>query len=720
MDWPKRLLIVGSDPEGAAAIGARLRKSSWHPTPDVQAASGPAALERALRNPPFDAAVVLRGLEWAKPEAVRDALRSHLRATGFYEADSPEQFAEMATRAVEELHARNRRRAGFNAVPIGLWRGDLGGTIFDANDGFCRMLGRLPTTGSPTHWREIVADERELHYFLETMGTRGTVQDQPLTIRREDNRLLPTRLSAAVAHDGGWLIEGAITEIVRRAPDRIAEHAFAGMIEVSLPERRILWANEHFTALAGLRGEDAIGVDVRTCWHPSEHRRLNAELRQRLHHGPDAWEDERRLLHRNGGTSWVHVNGRLLRNGDGRATRAVLVIHDITARRRFETAQRAARQAAEGAAAAKDEFLAKLSHELRTPLAPALTASTMLADDESLSTQVRDDAELIRHNLECQARLLDDLLDLNRATTGQLRLRRSKFRLHAVLHDAAQVIRPDAEAKGVDLSSTCTDADELFVHADRTRIEQVAWNLLKNAVKFTPAGGRVTIECAAAGAGRVAFQVIDTGIGIERADLDRIFDAFAQGNRNGEETIHGKGAGLGLGLAVSRGIVQLHDGRLSVESDGVGRGSTFRVELASCEPPVGGEAETVEPPVVGARVLLVDDHTSTARLLGRLLRSHGYETSSATTLAEARRMVSGAPDAIVCDLMLPDGHGHDLANELSLTKNRPALLAVSGHGSPDDVRAALAAGFDAHLTKPAAPDVLMATLARLLRRRATK
>ena len=671
----------------------------------------------ATGGSPSDAAVVLRGPEWADVGSVVFAPHRARPDTEVLVADT---HKDAATPAGDYLPGV--APGDWTALPIGLWRADAGGTLLDVSVGFLRLLGLTPGDEPPRTLGDCFADPAEADRLLDRLRADGRVENFGAALARYDGRAVWASFDAAVSDAGGeWHVEGSAADRTAEHDARhaarpwedLAESAFAGLVEVAVSGQRVLRANGHFAALAGRPAGELAGTSLLDCWHPSDRRSVEKEWAARVEGGPDAWEAERRLVHRGGGVSWVHVAGRLVRGG---APRAVLVVHDVTARRRAEARQREARQVAEAAAAAKDDFLAQLSHELRVPLAPALTAATLLAGDGRLPDDARRDMEMVARNVAKQARLLDDLLDLGRATSGKLRLRQQRFDLAGVLNEAVQIARPDADAKGVELTFACDDACVGVIDGDRTRVEQVAWNLLKNAVKFTPAGGAVRLACRAHGPGRVTFEVADTGVGIAPADLRRIFEPFAQADGNDETTTHGRAAGLGLGLAVARTIVRLHGGTLAAHSAGVGRGSVFTVTLPAVEGEAA-EAARASTPVAGARVLLVDDHTDTARLMARLLRRQGYETTTAATLGEAREMAAGRPDAVVCDLDLPDGTGHDLAHELAAGAGRPALLAVSGHGAAEDVRAALAAGFDAHLTKPVAPEVLLEQLARLLRRR---
>ena len=255
-------------------------------------------------------------------------------------------------------------------------------------------------------------------------------------------------------------------------------------------------------------------------------------------------------------------------------------IRDVTERKRAEEELRRAKEAAEEAGRAKDRFLATLSHELRTPLTPVLATIAYVETMPDLPAELREEFASIRRNVELEARLIDDLLDVTRIGQGKLELHREVVDAHAILRAALEVCQGEAEAKGLEVSLALR-AKVHHVWADPVRLQQVFWNLIKNAVKFTPAGGRISLRSADAGAGRLAIEVADTGVGIEPEALPRIFDAFEQGGT----AVTRRYGGLGLGLAIAKMLVELHGGSLTATSGGRAGGSLFRVELETIAPP---------------------------------------------------------------------------------------------------------------------------------------
>ena len=382
------------------------------------------------------------------------------------------------------------------------------------------------------------------------------------------------------------------------------------------------------------------------------------------------------------------------------------------ARRQSVEAERAARAEAERANRAKDHFLAVLSHELRTPLSPVLMSVSAMELDPQLPESLREDMALVRRNVELEARLIDDLLDLSRIAAGKLRLTPQPINLNALVNQVCDIVGPDIDEKGIRL--ICELAESLpAVVADQARLQQVLWNLLNNAAKFTPGGGEIHVTTSAHD-GRVRVDVRDTGIGIEGDVLGRMFDAFEQG----EMRLTRQFGGLGLGLAICKRLVELHDGRIWAQSDGPGRGAVFTVELPAAAHKPSGDVSSAPgdghaaPPL---RILLVEDHKSTADVLRRLLTRWGHSVHTAGTIAEALSLPLEPPfDILISDIGLPDGSGCDLVRALKKKADIRAI-ALSGYGMEDDVRKSHDAGFDDHIVKPPNVVQLQLALSRLAR-----
>jgi PAS domain S-box-containing protein len=379
-------------------------------------------------------------------------------------------------------------------------------------------------------------------------------------------------------------------------------------------------------------------------------------------------------------------------------------------RAQLYAAERRARTSAEASDRAKDQFLAVLSHELRTPLMPVISAAGMLENDALATAHVRRLAAMIRKNAELEARLIDDLLDLTRVSQGKLALQLEPVDAHATVRDVLRACAAELECKKLHLELELAAAEHM-VSADPARLQQVIWNLVKNAAKFSPAGSHLAIASANGAAGRLTLTVADQGIGIEPELLPRIFNAFEQGGSD----VTRRFGGLGLGLAISKAFIEAQGGTITATSAGPGCGATFAIDLPLAREAARAAPVAVAPePAPGRCILLVEDHEDTALLLAELLKMHGYTVKVAGTVASALRLAeSHAFDLVVSDLGLPDGTGLDLMRQLSMRHGVPGV-ALSGYGFDTDVRAARAAGFREHITKPVSPAVLLRVLARLL------
>jgi PAS domain S-box-containing protein len=429
----------------------------------------------------------------------------------------------------------------------------------------------------------------------------------------------------------------------------------------------------------------------------------------------ESWMDTptgRRAMH---GTCVPHVH-------EGEVQGFVVLLEDVTERRHAEAALREreaellqAKEEAEAANLAKDRFLATLSHELRTPLAPVLAVVSALQQDAGLAAEVQRGLAVVRKNVELEARLIDDLLDLTRISRGTLELQSEVVDLHQVIVSAFETLRlPEALAGRIALHTELAE-DAAPVWADPARLTQVLCNLLSNALKFTPEGGMVTVRSRRDGESW-AVEVADTGIGIEPERLATIFGAFDQGR---PETARRFG-GLGLGLTISRAILELHGGEIAAASAGPGRGATVTLRLPADLPPVEAavrpapeaEEQGAERPL---SILLVEDHADTAAALAELIRLMGHRVQVAGGVAEALAVAQEgpAPDLLISDLGLPDGSGLEVMRGFA-ARGVPGI-ALSGYGMEEDLERSRKAGFVRHLTKPVAFDRLARTLRDLTR-----
>lgn len=367
---------------------------------------------------------------------------------------------------------------------------------------------------------------------------------------------------------------------------------------------------------------------------------------------------------------------------------------------------------AQAASRAKDDFLAALSHELRTPLNPVLLIASEAAEDYSLPEKLRLNFETIRNNIELEARLIDDLLDLTRVTHGKMALQLVPAPIGRLIEDAIATSLDDIHNKELSLVREIRHSQKSIL-VDSARITQILWNLLKNAIKFTPPRGTITIRTYTRQEGdmeRLSIQVQDTGTGIKPENLGRIFNAFEQT----DGSITRQFGGLGLGLAISKAIAECHKGSLTATSDGVGRGSTFTLTLPFkiSEGVEMNEASLTEEnkhsdyvapiasPTHSLRILLVEDHPDTALSLGTILERRGHVVKIAGDVANGLKLAASQPfDLLISDLGLPDATGYDLMRQVRENYSVPGI-ALSGYGMGEDVRKCDEAGFSGHLVKP--------------------
>ena len=407
---------------------------------------------------------------------------------------------------------------------------------------------------------------------------------------------------------------------------------------------------------------------------------------------------------------------------------AAALEQEITERKRaeYERAEMlsralAAQSKAEEANRLKDEFLATVSHELRAPLTAMLGWITLARGDRLDNENKKRALETVEHNARVQKKLVDDLLDISSIVTGNYSLDIKPTDLLPVIESAVESVRPEADAKGVRIEMAVDPSSHIFL-LDPNRFRQVIWNLVHNAVKFTPPGGEVEVRLRYIN-GQAEIEVIDTGVGISPDFLPYVFDRFRQANGS----ITRKHGGLGLGLAIVWSLVEMHGGAVSVESAGEGQGSTFRITLPV---PVPGQLpqETLisdedsiepisEPKLTGLRVLVVDDQAEMRDLLGMILCLESAEVRAADSIDGAIRiMTSWNPQIVISDIAMPGGGGYELIRRLRESGCDVPAIALTARASDEDRNRALNAGFQMHLPKPIEPDDLVESIVNLTRK----
>ena len=462
----------------------------------------------------------------------------------------------------------------------------------------------------------------------------------------------------------------------------------------------ILYANSKFAEFVGGALEQTVGKSFHDYVAGADHDGFAALLRQI---GGGSRRAEITLKNHTGLLIPVRLSARQMELGGGPFI--CLVVTDLSGQKLQEQLREADRR--------KDEFLAMLGHELRNPLAIMHNVLQVLRKKNGSdgSAEMRG---MIEEQVRHMGRLIDDLLDISRVTTGKIRLESTRFDLVKVLADTVQSYRDGLEASGLTLSLELPNR-QLFVQGDKTRIAQVIGNLLHNASKFTDSGGKVTVALSAdVGVNTAAIRVRDTGIGVDGETLRRMFDTFAQA----DHSIARSRGGLGLGLALVKGLVELHGGTVTAASDGPGQGSEFIIQL-----PIEGaksearreEAQSVCP-TRSFRILVIEDNQAGALSLQMLLKHLGHVAEVAYNgidgLAAARRF---KPNVVLCDIGLPGLDGYQIARQLRTNEEsrQSFLIALSGYGQEEDKQRALGAGFDIHCIKPLNIELLEKYLAEL-------
>jgi PAS domain S-box-containing protein len=620
-----------------------------------------------------------------------------------------------------ELSEMERRaRVGFEALPHISWINRPDGSVEVFNHRWTQFTG-LGVRFQGKEWVEAFhpEDRALLLAAREPAIARGEPYQADVRLRRADGayrwhqcRVVPLREQSAEIF--AWL--GTAADI----DDLHESELFSRQMIDGLPA--LAWAtrpdgycdllSRPWVDYSGLTEEEQHGDGWLRIVHPDDRERVSEIWREAVADRA-VYTLEYRLRRHDGTYRWFKAQGRPIRDERGRIVRWFGISTDIEDQKRTERELVEARAAAEEASRAKDQFLAVLSHELRTPLTPVLTVAQMLESDSRLRQEQRDWVEMIRRNVELETRLIDDLLDHTRISRGKVELHLTPTDLHGKILQTLAICESDARGRRIELV-TGLRATRSWVQADPARLQQVLWNLLKNGVKFTPEGGTVTIDTRDARDGGVVIEVRDTGVGIDPERLPRIFDAFEQGGREVTRMF----GGLGLGLAISKGLVELHGGTLTAASAGRDQGAVFTLRLPAAvvvppEPASGAAPDREAGPRSGRRVLLVEDHADTLAAMAQLLEMFGYTVRTADSVASALQAAEGERvDVVVSDIGLPDGSGLDLMRQL-LARQPVRGIALSGFGMEEDLRKSREAGFVEHLTKPVDFARLQQVLARV-------
>ena len=660
----------------------------------------------------------------------------------FYDLSARERLEE-ALRASEE-----RFQLAARATNDAIWDWDLETSVLWWNEGVQALFGyRAEQVTQTTEWwnEKIHPEERD----RVLAGIRSVISGGG-TSWREEYRFRCANGRYAHVFDRGYVIRdsdgkamrmiGALQDLTDRKASEVAlreseerlrlatQTGKVGLWDWDITTGQVTWTDSLYAIHGVVKDRFQPTVDGFVALvHPDDRagvrRRMKTTLEESL-----PYEVSFRAVKPDGEVIWLFANARLIRTG-GRPARLIGATLDITEMKRAEETLRqneerlrAARDEAEAASHAKDQFLAALSHELRNPLNPVLLTAGDMLMQARVSGEERDAWELVRKNVALEAALIDDLLDLTRIAQGKVALHVAAVDIHKVLHDALGTVEEALQQKGimVDLELAAT---RHVLRGDPVRLQQIFWNVLNNAVKFTPAAGAIRV-CSRDGEDETLLvEIGDNGMGMTEEELGRLFEAFQQGDHADRRGSHRFG-GLGLGMAITRQLVQMHGGTIGATSKGRGQGSLFTIAFrARAELNVhGGDGESVEAGAVSEStdakpngevseqrsVLLVEDHDPTRGTLATLLRRRGYEVTMARSMAEARAIAGRQQfELVLSDLGLPDGDGRVLMRELREAYGQGIRgIAISGYGMPEDVKRSIEAGFCVHLTKPVEIDAL--------------
>lgn len=523
------------------------------------------------------------------------------------------------------------------------------------------------------------------------------------------------------------------------------------------------YTNPRYQAICGLKAAESLEKRWLESVHPEDKERAVASWSAYIREGRD-YSEEFRFQTAHGSDRWVQVRSSPMLSGQGELVGYVGTLEDITERKQAEEVraqvirEQTARQEAEAANRMKDEFLAVLSHELRTPLTSMLGWSKILRAKKLDEKATSRALEAIERNATSQMQLIEDILDVSRIIRGQLRLNVSAVNLLSVMEAALEAVRPLAEPKDIKLN-TVLDTSIGSVYGDPARLQQIVWNLLTNAIKFTPKGGRVEVrlskylgfsisdlELGSDGENLdsldtdkssnlqskiqnsksqyAQIQVVDTGIGISSEFLPKVFERF----RQADSTTTRSHNGLGLGLAIVRHLVELHKGTIFAQSLGAGQGATFTVRLPLLQDNRGnrasreatGEISSVaSTPLAGLRVLVVDDETDTRNFLSFMFEEYGAFATAVASVDEALAVLEQAkPDILISDIGMSEQDGYTLIRKLRSLEpekgGRIPAIALTAYTREEDRLKALSAGFQQHLSKPIDPTKLIAVVANVL------
>lgn len=676
------------------------------------------------------AANVALEAEIGRREKVEEELRTANNELG---SRVEERTAELSLK--ERLY-----RQVVSSLPAAVYTTDEQGRVTLYNDAAAILWGRHPEIGkelwSGSH-KMFLPDGTDLPLdqcpMARTLQAGRGVRGEEIILERPDGTRRNILPYPEPIRDFSGKIIGAVNmlvDITERKQSEAAARHLAAIVESS--DDAIVgkdingvvtsW-NIGAQRLFGYSAAEMIGQPV-AILIPSDRLDEGPQILGRIRHGESVEHYETVRRRKDGDLIDVSLTVSPIKDAGGKIVGASKIARDVTQHKRAEAELKRAHEEALLASRAKDDFLATLSHELRTPLNPVLLIASEGANNRELPPRVRTDFATISKNVELEAHIIDDLLDLTRITRGKVILDKKLLDARDVLEDALANVHEEMHQKQIDLELKLAAARHTLF-ADAVRLQQIFLNLLKNAVKFTPPGGRITVASAVEN-DRLLVNITDTGIGMLPEEIAGAFNAFSQGNH--ADSGHGRQfGGLGLGLAISQKLAEFHSARITARSEGRDRGSQFIIELPLAQSPemksgpspapVNPPALEFTPPKNRTQILLVEDHGPTRTTLTHLLMRRNFIVLTAATLAEARALAeAGNFNLLISDIGLPDGTGYELLEELKERRVDLKAIALTGYGMEHDIARSQLAGFELHLTKPVRVESLDRALALILDR----
>ncbi|HZY16620.1 MAG TPA: PAS domain S-box protein [Ramlibacter sp.] len=620
---------------------------------------------------------------------------------------------------LEELSEQRLQLLIEAVTDYGIFMLDAGGHIASWNSGAQKLKGWSREEILGQHFSVFYPPEAQASGWpqeeLRLAALRGRFEDEGWRVRKDGSRFWANVVITALYGPGGELtgfakITRDLTERRRHEEElRSSEERLRLLLEsvrdyaifMLGPDGLVQSWSAGAQAIEGYEAGEIIGRHFRVFYTPDDQAAGAPERELEAARAEGRVEAEGWRVRKNGSLFWANAVLAAIHGPAGDLRGFAKVTRDMSERRRLEDLEESSRR--------MNEFLAMLAHELRNPLAPIRNAVTIMQLESIASPVLRNCREVIDRQLSHVTRLVDDLLDVGRLSTGKITLRKELVRLSDVVTRSVETARPLIAARRHQLEIQQPE-EAVYVNGDSTRLSQVLQNLLVNAARYTPEGGRIQLGVSVNG-NLVSVVVRDNGRGIAEADLQRIFQLFMQaGNVNSA----GSESGLGIGLTLARSLAELHGGTIAATSPGLGQGSSFTLRLPVASNPRETETKDPHAPAVsGLRILVIDDNRDSADSATDVLRLLGNQAEAAydgeSGIAQARRL---HPDVILLDLAMPGMDGYEARKRLLADggAQRSFLVAMTGFGNEDDRRRTRSAGFDAHLTKPVELDALLALL----------